>query len=69
MSSLRDFLKKEKILTRFKKNMECKKSKDTWLELNKDNKNAISNAFVWKETNESHSFWLSIQVEWSKNFE
>ena len=69
MNELRDFLKKKKILTRFKKNMIHFENKEEWIERHRDDKEAIGAAFIWGQTKENHMFWKDIGKEWSNGFE
>ena len=64
------FLRKHRILTKFKRNYsrytcENKVTLDKFLNTT-DCRDFVSGAFIWNETPEEHSYWYVVEGEWNK---
>ena len=67
---LEQFLRKQKILTKFKKAYKIagftsnQETVEMYLEEQSTHPNAISNAFTWNETQEKSRYWVNINISW-----
>jgi len=57
------FLKKEKVLCAFINNFNI--SESCWAAERLNSNNAISSAFLWASTKESHDFWSGLDIAYS----
>jgi len=67
---LKRFLKKEGVLSAFRRNL--KKDRDCtlfkhcqdWVKIGKPPRNLIKDAFIWNSTEEGFTFWIGVHEEW-----